>query len=205
MAFLAQSTIDDLKALAMDLGSEVTSDITFINTKDLITKIASYDANFCKTHLAFIQKKTKEEKAAEVKRVEKERFFFELEKLKIKPEMQKISRKETVLETNQPRMYITKVVPRFNTKDDEIGLYLTIFEGQLKFLSIPESKRILYLISSLPTEIAQLIAKEDEEDSQDYRKVKGMLLKRYRLTADSFRQLFLQHKKSLDTTWREQL
>ncbi|GBN57851.1 hypothetical protein AVEN_30142-1 [Araneus ventricosus] len=30
-----------------------------------------------------------------------------------------------------------------------------------------------------------------------------MLLKRYRLTADRFRQLFSQHKKSPDTTWRD--
>ncbi|GBM08854.1 Retrovirus-related Pol polyprotein from transposon 297 [Araneus ventricosus] len=33
---------------------------------------------------------------------------------------------------------------------------------------------------SLQTEITQLIAREDEEDSQDYRKVKEILLKRYR-------------------------
>ncbi|KAF8781576.1 Gypsy retrotransposon integrase-like protein 1 [Argiope bruennichi] len=65
-------------------------------------------------------------------------------------------------------MNITKVVPRFNPKADEIGLYLTIFERQLNFLSIPELEWIPYLISSLPTEIAQLIARDDEEDSQDY-------------------------------------
>ncbi|KAF8789997.1 Retrovirus-related Pol polyprotein like [Argiope bruennichi] len=75
MAFLAQSTIDDLKALAMDLGIEVTNDMTFFNIKDLITKSASYDVNFCKTRLAFIQNKVEEVKAAEVKRVEKERVF----------------------------------------------------------------------------------------------------------------------------------
>ncbi|GBO32368.1 hypothetical protein AVEN_22758-1 [Araneus ventricosus] len=91
----------------------------------------------------------------------------------------------------------------FNPKEDEIGLYLTIFERQLKFLNIPESKWIPYLISSFPIEIAQLIAREDEEDSQDYRKIKELLFKRYRLTADRFRQLFSQHKKSPDTTWRD--
>ncbi|KAF8771446.1 hypothetical protein HNY73_018869 [Argiope bruennichi] len=117
--------------------------------------------------------------------------------------MQKISQKETVQETIQPRMDITKVDSRFNPKENEIGLYLTIFEHQLKFLSIPESEWIPYLISSLPTEIVQLIAREDKKDSQDYRKVKEMLLKRYRLTADRFRQLFSQHKKSSNTTWRD--
>ncbi|KAF8785780.1 Transposon Tf2-9 polyprotein like [Argiope bruennichi] len=99
-------------------------------------------------------------------------------------------------------MDITKVVLRSNPKEDEIGLYLTIFESQLKFLSIPESEWIPYLISSLPTEKALLIPRQDEENSQDYRKVKEMLLKRYRLTANRFRQLFSQHKKSPDRTWR---
>ncbi|GBN71540.1 hypothetical protein AVEN_126348-1 [Araneus ventricosus] len=81
-------------------------------------------------------------------------------------------------------MDVRKIVPRFNPKEDEIGLYLTIFERQLKFLNIPESKWIPYLTSLLPTEIPQLITREDEGNSQDYRKVKEMLLKRYRLTAD---------------------
>ncbi|KAF8784452.1 Transposon Ty3-I Gag-Pol polyprotein like [Argiope bruennichi] len=100
-------------------------------------------------------------------------------------------------------MDITKVAPRFNPKEDEIEFYLTIFERQLKFLSIPESEWIPYLISSLATEIAQLIARKDEEDSQDYRKVKEVLLKRYKLIADRFRQLFSQHKKRPDTTWKD--
>ncbi|GBM18874.1 hypothetical protein AVEN_20866-1 [Araneus ventricosus] len=142
-------------------------------------------------------------RVAKNERVEKERLF-EIEKLKIELELQTISQNEAIAqETDQPKMDVRRIVPRFNPKEDEIGLYLTIFERQLKFLNIPESKWIPYLISSLPTEIAQLIAREDEEDSQDYRKVKEMLLKRYRLTADRFRQLFSHHKKSPDTTWRD--
>ncbi|GFS60609.1 uncharacterized protein NPIL_116811 [Nephila pilipes] len=50
----------------------------------------------------------------------------------------------------------------------------------------PVSKWIPCLISSLSKEIAQLIVREDEEDSQDYRNVKEMLLKKYRLTARHF-------------------
>ncbi|GFX86981.1 retrovirus-related Pol polyprotein from transposon 297 [Trichonephila clavipes] len=61
-----------------------------------------------------------------------------------------------------------------------MGLYLTIFERQVKFLNIPEKTWTAYLIGSLPPDIAQLIAREDEDDAQNYEK-----------------------KKNPDSTWRD--
>ncbi|GFW43461.1 transposon Ty3-I Gag-Pol polyprotein [Trichonephila clavipes] len=81
-----------------------------------------------------------------------------------------------------------------------MGLYLTIFECQAKFLNIPEKTWTAYLIGSLPPDIAQLIAREDEDDAQNYEKVKEMLLKRFRVTGDRFRQYFSQQKKNPDST-----
>ncbi|GFU54408.1 retrovirus-related Pol polyprotein from transposon 297 [Trichonephila clavipes] len=48
-----------------------------------------------------------------------------------------------------------------------MGLYLTIFERQAKFLNIPERTRTAYLIGSLPPDIAQLISRQDEDDAQN--------------------------------------
>ncbi|GFT33761.1 transposon Ty3-I Gag-Pol polyprotein [Trichonephila clavipes] len=62
-----------------------------------------------------------------------------------------------------------------------MGLYLTIFERQVKFLNIPERTWTTYLIGSLPPDIAQLIARKDEDDAQNYEKIKEMLLKRFRI------------------------
>ncbi|GFV95737.1 transposon Tf2-9 polyprotein [Trichonephila clavipes] len=84
-----------------------------------------------------------------------------------------------------------------------MGLYLTIFERQVKFLNIPEKTWTAYLIGSLPPDIAQLIAREDEDDAQNCEKVKEMLLKRFRVTGDRFRQYFSQQKKNPDSTWRD--
>ncbi|GBM20389.1 hypothetical protein AVEN_222097-1 [Araneus ventricosus] len=98
----------------------------------------------------------------QLKRVAKKECLFELEELKIQLELQTISPEQAITQgIDQPKMDITRIVPRFNPKEDEIRLYLTIFERQLKFLNIPETKWITYLISSLPTEIAQFIARED--------------------------------------------
>ncbi|GFW22498.1 retrovirus-related Pol polyprotein from transposon 297 [Trichonephila clavipes] len=63
---------------------------------------------------------------------------------------------------------------RFNSKEDEIGLYLTIFERQAKFLNIPGKTWTAYLIGSLPPDIAQLIAREDEDDAQNYEKAEKL-------------------------------
>ncbi|GFX01259.1 transposon Ty3-I Gag-Pol polyprotein [Trichonephila clavipes] len=83
-----------------------------------------------------------------------------------------------------------------------MGLYLTIFERQAKLFNIPEKTWTAYLIGSLPPDIAQLIAREDEDDAQNYEKVKEMLLKRFRVLGDRFRQYFSQQKKNPDSTWR---
>ncbi|GFV67196.1 retrovirus-related Pol polyprotein from transposon 297 [Trichonephila clavipes] len=51
-----------------------------------------------------------------------------------------------------------------------MALYLTIFERQAKFLNIPEKTFTAYLIGSLPPDIAQFIARENEDDAQNYEK-----------------------------------
>ncbi|GBM31209.1 hypothetical protein AVEN_193341-1 [Araneus ventricosus] len=46
----------------------------------------------------------------------------------------------------------------------------------------------------------QIIAREDEEVTEDYEKIKALLLKRYKLTPERFRQLFMNHDKGKSTT-----
>ncbi|GFW73276.1 uncharacterized protein TNCV_2799401 [Trichonephila clavipes] len=84
-----------------------------------------------------------------------------------------------------------------------MGLYLPIFERQAKLLNIPGKSLTAYLIDSLPPDIAQLIAREEEEDAQNYEKVKEMLLKRFRVSGDRFRQHFSPKMKTPDSTWRD--
>ncbi|GFV27713.1 retrovirus-related Pol polyprotein from transposon 297 [Trichonephila clavipes] len=66
-----------------------------------------------------------------------------------------------------------------------------------------ELNRIIPRFNSKEHEMAQLIAREDEDDAQNYEKVKEMLLKRFRVTGDRFRQYFSQQKKNPDSTWRD--
>ncbi|GFU31286.1 transposon Ty3-I Gag-Pol polyprotein [Trichonephila clavipes] len=122
----------------------------------------------------------KKQKAAELEEKQKAMVVaqqrereFELEKKKIQLEMQKLSQAPvTSQQLENPKLELNRIIPRFNSKEDEMGLYLTIFERQVKFLNIPEKTWTAYLIGSLPPDIAQLIAREDEDDAQNYEKIK---------------------------------
>ncbi|GFW29747.1 retrovirus-related Pol polyprotein from transposon 297 [Trichonephila clavipes] len=131
---------------------------------------------------------TEKQKAAELEEKQKAVVVaqqrereFELEKMKIQLEMQKLSQAPvTSQQLENPKLELNRIIPRFNSKEHEMGLYLTIFERQAKFLNIPEKTWTAYLIGSLPPDIAQLIAREDEDDAQNYEK-----------------------KKNPDSTWRD--
>ncbi|GBO07961.1 ATP-binding cassette sub-family A member 3, partial [Araneus ventricosus] len=174
---------------------------------DRIAIMAEGEVQCCGSPM-FLKQKFAAEKEAERLAVAAEKEAerqFELEKSRIEAG---VSRNMTHANssqevTDQAKFDLSRILPKFNPKEDEIGLYLTMFERQLKFVNIPETNWIPYLIGSLPSEINQMIVKENEEDSKDYAKVKEMLLKRYRLTADRFRQLFVQHQKSAEITWKD--
>ncbi|GFW56751.1 uncharacterized protein TNCV_4068311 [Trichonephila clavipes] len=50
---------------------------------------------------------------------------------------------------------------------------------------------------------SQLIAREPEQEARDYDHVRFLLLKRFKMTPEKFRQLFVTHQKSSDKTWRD--
>ncbi|GFT62706.1 uncharacterized protein TNCV_3096381 [Trichonephila clavipes] len=110
--------------------------------------------------------------------------------------MQKLSQAPVVSQKlKNPKLELNRIILRFNLKEDEMGLYLTIFKRQAKFLNIPEKTWTAYLIGSMPPDIAQLIARKDEDDAQNYEKVKAMLLIRFQVTGDKFRQYFSEQKE----------
>ncbi|GFU04449.1 retrovirus-related Pol polyprotein from transposon 17.6 [Trichonephila clavipes] len=183
MAFWGRSRKEDLRMLATELGLAPSDNLKIIELKDLITNSDRYDEEFVKDVLSVIVEErtaTEKQKAAELEEKQKAMVLaqqrereFELEKMKIQLEMQKLSRAPvTSQQLENPKLVLNRIIPRFNSKEDEMGLYLTIFERQVKFLNIPEKTWTAYLIGSLPPDIAQLIAREDEEDSQNYEKIK---------------------------------
>ncbi|GFX74792.1 transposable element Tcb2 transposase [Trichonephila clavipes] len=56
------------------------------------------------------------------------------------------------------------------------------------------------VVGLLPTEVSNLIAKESVVDAQDYYKI---LLKRFKLSAEKFQQMFSRHTKDPVKTWHD--
>ncbi|GBO03898.1 Retrovirus-related Pol polyprotein from transposon 17.6 [Araneus ventricosus] len=95
------------------------------------------------------------------------------------------------------------MIPKFDQANNDISLYLILFERQAQAADVPKEFWASHLLSLLPYEIAQLVAREDVGISRDFEKVKSLLLKRYKLTAEKFRQLFSKHCKSPTATWKD--
>ncbi|GFY46234.1 retrovirus-related Pol polyprotein from transposon opus [Trichonephila inaurata madagascariensis] len=55
----------------------------------------------------------------------------------------------------------------------------------------------------MPSEINQLMARESEEIFDDYDYIKGLLLKRLKLSAEIFRQKFVKHQRNPAQSWRD--
>ncbi|GBM15795.1 hypothetical protein AVEN_262947-1 [Araneus ventricosus] len=68
-------------------------------------------------------------------------------------------------------------------------------------MNIPAEDQMAQLISFLPPDIVQLLAREPEEDTKKYEYVKALLLQRFKSSAEQFRQLFNKHQKAPESTW----
>ncbi|GBM30917.1 hypothetical protein AVEN_9799-1 [Araneus ventricosus] len=80
------------------------------------------------------------------------------------------------------KMRMHDVMPHFNPEEDDISLFLVLFERQAKMMNIPAER-------------------EPEEDAKKYEYVKALLLQRFKLSAEKFQQLFNKHQKASESTW----
>ncbi|GFU72447.1 uncharacterized protein TNCV_3171671 [Trichonephila clavipes] len=86
--------------------------------------------------------------------------------------------------------------------DEELTKYIhsTIVENR-KRLNIDQENWVSHLLGLLPTEVSHIIAREPDDKANSYEHVKDLLLKRFKLTPEKFRQLFVTHQKAPERTW----
>ncbi|GFX11262.1 uncharacterized protein TNCV_4786541 [Trichonephila clavipes] len=125
---------------------------------------------------------------------------FELQKIRLQNETQRVVGPQTLPQT---KIELKKLLPTFNPEVDNMDLFLTLFERQMKLLDLGEDLWVPYLIGALPSDVTSLIAREPEEKCRDYSHIRGMLLQRFKLTAEKFRELFSRHRKSPNGTWKD--
>ncbi|GFS64131.1 retrovirus-related Pol polyprotein from transposon opus [Trichonephila clavipes] len=147
----------------------------------------------------------RQERENEIKRQERE---DELEKLKIEASMinncfrrERNSQNEGIQE--HVPAGLQKLMRTFDPKEGDISFYLILFERQARRVHIKEEDWVTNLVELLLLEMANLIATEQEEKANDYEHIKGMLLKRFKMSPEAFKVKFKRHCKSAENTWRD--
>ncbi|GFW75336.1 CCHC-type domain-containing protein [Trichonephila clavipes] len=209
MAYLGKALKENLRQLAEELNLNVGDNMRMADLSKLITTHPDYDEEFSKNLLTIVVEDRKLREQQEVVRkqqeFEKERERldreFQLEKLRL--ESERLKGLTSTPEAKVSIYELTKVVPKFEMKDGDIVVFLTLFERQAKKLGIEKRHWVSALLALMPSEINQLRAHESEEKFDDYDYIKGILLKRFKLSAENFRQKFVKHQRNPAQSWRD--
>ncbi|GFX78987.1 uncharacterized protein TNCV_3912751 [Trichonephila clavipes] len=219
MAYLGKGRREDLFVLATELNLKFDKSMTIATLKDLIISSEDYDEELIKNiHSTIVEdRKAREEnlrieEQKEKLRIEereeklrfeqlrldeqKREYEFELEKLRIQLGADTSKESDTKFLVKE----ISKFIHRFDLKED-ISLYLKLFERQAQRLNIDQENWVSHLLGLLPTEVSHIIAREPDDKANSHEHVKDLLLKRFKLTPEKFRQLFVTHQKASERTW----
>ncbi|GFX71159.1 uncharacterized protein TNCV_3649241 [Trichonephila clavipes] len=212
MAYLGKGRREDLFVLATELNLKFDKSMTIATLKDLIIGSEDYDEELTKNiHSTIVEDRKKSEQKEKLRieeREEKLRFEqlrldeqkrkdeFELEKLRIQLGADTSKESDTKFLVKE----ISKFIHCFDLKED-ISLYLKLFERQAQRLNIDQENWVSHLLGLLPTEVSHIIAREPDDKANSYEHVKDLLLKRFKLTPEKFRQLFVTHQKASERTW----
>ncbi|GFV04049.1 uncharacterized protein TNCV_916731 [Trichonephila clavipes] len=79
---------------------------------------------------------------------------FELQKIRLQNETQRVVGPQTLPQT---KIEFKKLLPTFNPEVDNMDLFLTLFKRQMKLLDLGEDLWVPYLIGALPSDVTSLI------------------------------------------------
>ncbi|GFT05204.1 uncharacterized protein TNCV_122611 [Trichonephila clavipes] len=213
MAYLGKGRREDLFVLATELNLKFDKSMTIATLKDLIISSEDYAEELTKNiHSIIVEdRKAREENLRIEEQKEKLRIEEQKEKLRIEEQKEKlrIEEREEKLRFEQLRLDEQKRKDEFELEKLRIqthskrhqSLYLKLFERQAQRLNIDQENWVSPLLGLLPTEVSHIIAREPDDKANSYEHVKDLLLKRFKLTPEKFRQLFVTHQKAPERTW----
>ncbi|GFW11504.1 retrovirus-related Pol polyprotein from transposon opus [Trichonephila clavipes] len=216
---LGETVTEEMKVPALKKLIVASKEYEEVFAKELLHRIVSERQNEIKRQEREDELKRQErdelkrqEKEDEIKRQEREDEIKrqeredELEKLKIEASMmsngfrrERNSQNEGIQE--HVPVGLQKLMRTFDPKEGDISFYLILFEKQARRVHIKEEDCVTNLVGLLPLEMANLIDREPEERANDYEHIKGMLLKKFKLSPEAFKVKFKRHCKSAENTW----
>ncbi|GFT07384.1 uncharacterized protein TNCV_3788741 [Trichonephila clavipes] len=190
MAYLGKGRREDLFVLATELNLEFDKSMTIATLKDLIIGSENYDEELTKNmHSTIVENRKAREKKQEEQK-EKLRIEERDEKLRIEEQKEKFR-----IEEREERLRFEQLRLDEQKRKYEFELEKLRIQTQSK-LGADTSKESLLL-----TEVSHIIAREPDDKANSYEHVKDLLLKRFKLTPEKFRQLFVTHQKAPERTW----
>lgn len=207
MAFLGRGRKADLIKLANNLELTLTGSETILQLKDKIVSDENFDSDFVENMFEAIINERLEEAERQIQRenaelarqdrLRQENFEQTLKQkqLELQHEIDRLRAQNNTSETrtesargNTADLKLNKLIQKFDPENADISLYLVIFERQAKRAKIDKAHWVSNLISLLPIDIIQIIARESEEFAEDYDHVKKILLKRFKMSAEGDRK-----------------
>lgn len=158
------------------------------------------------------QEKEREERELELKRLEFQRsrereerdHALELKRLEV--EIERVRTAGQRSEANSAGVHIslkmTELIRPYKLGED-IGLFLVNFERTCEKQGFSRESWPQRLLTLLPGEAAEVIARLSTEEVDDYDKVKSSLLRKYRLSAEAFRRKFRELEKGRSESYTE--
>ncbi|GFR02173.1 uncharacterized protein TNCT_444591 [Trichonephila clavata] len=101
------------------------------------------------------------------------------------------------------RVNLKDLVPKFDAKNADLICFLKFSRGKPKKEKVSDDRWVSQLISLLPVESTELVAKEPPERRDDYSHIKKLLLNRFQLTPVALRDRFESHQRKPGTLWSD--
>ncbi|GFY08194.1 retrovirus-related Pol polyprotein from transposon 412 [Trichonephila clavipes] len=220
MAFLLRERKDVLLEVAKELRVEIDITLPKIEFKKRICQSEDYNEESVKSLLEGILAEKQEarelkerQEARELKERQEARELkerqgtreYELERLRLSNATETVSVSSADLEGQgvNRRVNLKDLVPKFDAKNADINLFFEIFERQVIKEKVVEDRWVSQLIPLLPIEIAEIVAKEPLEKSDDYPHIKNLLLARFQLTPIALRDRFESHQRRPGAMWAD--
>lgn len=92
---------------------------------------------------------------------------------------------------------------RFNRKRSNVTLFLNLFERSADRSGFETSDFVRHLLALLHIGIVELILHEPTDRIDNFEHVKSILLARYRLSHEAYRQNFTKHASNPQSPWKD--
>ncbi|XP_077485302.1 uncharacterized protein LOC144095436 [Amblyomma americanum] len=199
----------DLVALYEELGVEVEEKMKKSDICTLLLESAEEEtvSNTWELIKAERKKKENEQKKIEEQRLAAEQEERELRRLQLTNEQKKLeyesSRSTTLERASQAESFqMDRLMQPYKIGED-LGYYLVNFERTCEKRGYAKETWPQRLLTVLPCEAATIVARLNAKEADDYEKVKASLLRKYRLSAEEFRQRFRGASKKSSESYAE--